>query len=91
MSGSITALSNITYPSTNITNKFFKGKVSLNLLLDLTMSLISKIKKTSNQTAATIRTMLETSKSVNCPKGFENIVGVITPMRHSISRIRRPR
>jgi hypothetical protein len=52
MSGEMTAASNMTYPITNTTNKFFNAIYSLNLELALRMSLISRVTNTSNQSKA---------------------------------------
>ena len=52
MSGEMTAASNMTYPITNTTNKFFNAIYSLNLELAFRMSLISRVTNTSNQSKA---------------------------------------
>ena len=48
----MTAASNMTYPITNTTNKFFNAIYSLNLELAFRISLISKVTNTSNQSKA---------------------------------------
>lgn len=52
ISGEMIAASNLAYPITNTTNKFFNPIYSLNLELALRMPLISRVTNTSNQSKA---------------------------------------
>ena len=67
MSGEMTAASNITYPMTNTTNKFFNASYSLNLELALMMSLISSTTNANSHNRAKQIKISETPNQVDDP------------------------